>query len=256
MSLFNLSQVVKEPTRITSTSSTLIDLIFVSPSVCVNQCHTITPLANADHLGLHLDISSAFPPKRTKSVARMVWRYTLGDFKKAAELLETIEWSETTTTNDVDSYWSDWKSYFLQVMEICIPSGKAKIKNNVPWMNHIITKAIKQRDTLFRTAKRTWLSDLKKYKLQRNKVVSMLRSSKQLFFDKLSNSDQKTFWKTVQLLNNKQSSIHSLQSNGNTIVSSSGKAELLNNFFFGCFNRQADACFKEDSSFTTSNTPR
>ena len=52
---------------------------------------------------------------------------------------------------------------------ICIPSVKAKTRNNVPWMNHSIAKAIKQRDVLFRTTYQ--LSDLKKYKLQRNKVV-------------------------------------------------------------------------------------
>ena len=245
VSFFNLSQVVKEPTRVASTYSTLIDLIFVSPSVCVNQCHTIPPLANSDHLGLHLDISSVLPPKRMKPVIRQIWRYALGDFEKAAELLETIEWSRTANTNDVDSYWSDWKSYFLQVMEICIPSVKAKTRNNVPCMNHSIAKAIKQRDVLFRTAKRTYqLSDLKKYKLQRNKVVSMLR--KQLFFDKLSTSDQKTFWKTVRFLNNKQSSIQSLQRDGNTIVSASGKAELLNNFFFGCFNHNVPPLMHSD----------
>ena len=76
--------------------------------------------------------------------------------------------------------------------------------------------------------------------------MSMLRSSKQLFFDKLSNSDQKTFWKTVWLLNNKQSSIHSLQSNGNTIVSASGKAELLDNFFFGCFKHNVPPLVHSD----------
>lgn len=68
-------------------------------------------------------------------------------------------------------------------------------------MNHSIVKPIMHRDMhAFRTTKRTCqLSDLRKYKLQRNKVVSMLRSSKQLFFDKLSNTDQKTFWKTLEV---------------------------------------------------------
>ena len=74
----------------------------------------------------------------------------------------------------------------------------------------------------------------------------MLRSSKQLFFDRLSTSDQKTFWKTVRFLNNKQSSIQSLQRDGNTIVSASGKAELLNNFFFGCFNHNVPPLMHSD----------
>ena len=95
---------MQEPTRVAGTSSTLIDLIFVSPSVCVRQCHTISPLANADHLGLHLDTSSTFPQKRKKPVVRKIWRYAIGDFEKAAELLETIEWSRLDDVDDVDSF--------------------------------------------------------------------------------------------------------------------------------------------------------
>ena len=41
VSLFNLTQIVTEPTRISKTTSILIDLIFVSPSVEVKLCSTI-----------------------------------------------------------------------------------------------------------------------------------------------------------------------------------------------------------------------
>ena len=54
VSSFNLTQIVSEPTRVTESSSTLIDLIFVSSSVIVNYCSTLPPLANADHYGLQL----------------------------------------------------------------------------------------------------------------------------------------------------------------------------------------------------------
>ena len=237
MSSFNLHQIVSEPTRISNLCSTLIDLIFVSSSVFVKQCNTIPSLANADHLGLHLDISSSSVPAKPKPVAKKIWRYNLGDFERAAELLESVEWSLMIPPGSVDSYWSHWKAYFLQIMELCIPCVHTKTNTNVPWMNNTIAKAIKKRDALFRTAKRTCrLSDLTRYKLQRNKTVSLLRNSKQLFFDKLSNSHQKMFWKAVRLLTNKRISIPSLECNGETIVSAAGKADSLNNFFYGCFN--------------------
>ena len=53
-SSFNLSQIVTEPTRVTSNSSTLIDLIFVSSTTLIEKCTTIPPLANSDHHGLQL----------------------------------------------------------------------------------------------------------------------------------------------------------------------------------------------------------
>ena len=57
VSSFNLTQVVSEPTRVTVTSSTLIDLIFASSVNFVKSCTTIPPLANADHYGLILIFS-------------------------------------------------------------------------------------------------------------------------------------------------------------------------------------------------------
>ena len=66
---FNLTQVVKDPTRVCNSSSTLIDLIFVSHSVNVNLCSTIPPLLN---LGLHLCMSMKCLKKRTKSIVRKI----------------------------------------------------------------------------------------------------------------------------------------------------------------------------------------
>ena len=234
VSSFNLTQVVSEPTRVCKTSETLIDLIFVSSSVFVRKSSATPPLANADHNGLHLSVSDSLnlPVKRSKPVTRNIWRYSLADFDRAAELLETVEWVSLLPTDNVDSYCSTWITYFLQIMEICIPHAVTKTKSNVPWMNRTIAEAIKKRNTLFRTAKRTGkLSDRVKYTVKRNQVVAMLRNSKQSFFDELNSADSKTFWKTVRLLNNQQSSVPTLQHNGIVIETASNKAAALNNFF-------------------------
>ena len=140
VSSFNLTQVVSEPTRVCKTSETLIDLIFVSSSVFVKKCSATPPLANADHNGLHLIVSLNLPVKRSKPVTRNIWRYSLADFDRAAELLETVEWVSLLPTDNVDSYWSTWKTYFLQIMEICIPHAVTKTKSNVPWMNRTIAE--------------------------------------------------------------------------------------------------------------------
>ena len=63
VSSFNLTQVVSEPTRVSSCSSTLIDLIFVSSITFVQSCTTIPPLGNADHYGLLLIFSITAPRK-------------------------------------------------------------------------------------------------------------------------------------------------------------------------------------------------
>ena len=228
-----------EPTRISNSTSSLIDLIFVSSSVNVILCTTIPPLANADHCGLHLIISTKSCRNRSKRVIRKIWRYDQADFDQAMELLDSVEWNSILLPDDVsvDAYWSTWKRCFLQIMEICIPHAVLKLKRNVPWMNRAIADAIKQRNVLFHTAKRSGRPlDRAKYNLKRNKVTTMLRNSKQSFFDRLNSADAKSFWKSIKLLNNQQSSVPVLQFNGTTAQSSTDKADALNNYFYSCFN--------------------
>ena len=249
VSSFNLTQIVSEPTRVTESSSTLIDLIFVIPTVIVKYCSTLPPLANADHYGLQLIMTTKSPVKRSKPVSRRIWRYTLADFNRAAELLDTIEWTNLLPDN-VDDFWSAWKTYFLQIMEICIPNANVKVKKNIPWMNKGISVAIKQRNKLFQVAKRTGKSsDRIKYNLKRNHVVAMLRQSKQSFFNRLNDADSKTFWRTVRLLNHQQTSLPTLHHNGTAIELSESKADALNNFFYNCFNHRFPPLASSDSEY-------
>lgn len=74
-------------------------------------------------------------------------------------------------------------------MEICIPHAVLKLKRNVPWMNRAIADAMKQRNVLFHAAKcsgRPLDRAMGKYNLKRNEVTTMLRNSKQSFFDRLN----------------------------------------------------------------------
>ena len=241
VSSFNLTQVVSEPTRVTATSSTLIDLIFVSSIIFVKSCTTIPPLANADHCGLKFVSSIGSSKNSTKAITRRVWRYSLADWDKAAEILDWIVLSGMLfyLTMSTCSGQPE-KHYFLQTMEICIPHTMAEIKRNPPWITKAVLSAIKRRNTLFRTAKSTGKPiDRAKYNSKRNEVVNMLRECKQSFFNQqLNNVDTKTFWKTVHSLSQSSSStIPMLQDGDKSVKSSLDKATTLNNFFYTCFNR-------------------
>ena len=76
---FSLTQTVTEPTRI-SNSSTLIDLIFLSSPSQLSSCVTIPPLANSDHLGLQLSLSTTVSSHRAHSkTERKLWKYNQAD---------------------------------------------------------------------------------------------------------------------------------------------------------------------------------
>ena len=238
-SSFNLSQVVSEPTRVFNNSCTLIDLVFVSSISQVLSCTTIPSLSNSDHYGLQLMLSLKAPKKQTKSLVRKVWSYSHANHTAISDSLNDVDWDQLLTDN-VDSSWASWKSYFMDIMINCIPHFNAKPKYQLPWINKTIIQAMRRRKSLFYAAKRTGKSsDLEGYHRQRNRVVLLLRKSKQKFFDDLNAADSKGFWKSIKMLNSNQASLPATLSDDTTTAdTSSSKATLLNNFFHECFNRK------------------
>ena len=78
-------------------------------------------------------------------------------------------------------------------------------------MDHAVLQAIRKRKALFRTLRRSGNSlDLAKYKTQWNHVVAMLRECKEEFFQKLNSANVKDFWKTIRMLNKKETTIPTL----------------------------------------------
>ena len=75
------------------------------------------------------------------------------------------------------------------------------------------------------------------YKKMRNKVVKLLRHSKQKFISNIAYADTKTFWKSVKLLNKNRDTIPPLQCSNDTFAASDrDKANMLNDFFATCWN--------------------
>ena len=212
---FGLSQVVSGYTHASPLNHTsLIDLAIVSSPSRVRFWSIIPPLANSDHLGIHIGLDfrlSALHTTSSKSRCRTVWRYAHADFVLAQQLISETDW-DRIITNDVDSSWLNWQTKFLEIMEVCIPKKVLSSKNHShPWLTKSIVQAMRRRNALFKQAMRSrTVSDYAKYRKARNKVVSSLRSAKEAFFHELKPSNSKKFWKTVKCLNNNSSSIPTL----------------------------------------------
>ena len=163
-----------------------------------------------------------------------------------------MDW-DSLLPSEVNARWSAWRNYFMQVMEICIPSTVARVKKSPPWINREILSAIRKRDILFRIAKSSGRSsDRTKYNRKRNHVVDMIRESKKTYFNNNLNSvNTKSFWKTVRMLNkNDASSIPALSDGGLIAETSQAKAAFLNNFFYTCFNHKRPPLRNSQSEFS------
>ena len=193
---------VSVPTHYSSNSNSLIDLVFLSSPKDLLFCDTLPPLSNSDHLGLSLAITIAKPESNPTRSMRRVWRYAYADFDLANEMLSAIDWSALLSSKDVNTCWLNWRSKFLQVMETCIPQAVLKARKNLPWLTKSVIQAMRKRNLLFNTAKRSNSpSDWEKYKCVRNKVVAMLRRNKRQYFYNLRFATHKDFWKAIKVIN-------------------------------------------------------
>ena len=114
-------------------------------------------------------------------------------------------------------------------------------KNDPPWFNNSIRKIIRRRKRAHRKAKRTnepnhWA----KFRSLRNKSVATIRTSKENYFNKLSeklvdnNTDSKNWWKVAKLITNIDGPIQEIPpliSTGEIYENDSEKSELFNKYF-------------------------
>ena len=195
------------------------------------------------------------PKKQTRMPPRQVWRYSHADYDALAVLLDDLDW-DTILINDVNSSWTRWKNSFLYAVGRCIPKVTIKSEKRVPWVTHAIKQAMRKRGALFRKAKCSGCSaDYQLYKHHRNRVLSMLRDSRQSFFNNLDAANSKEFWKAVRKLGTSKNSAIPSISDGNTLAESNqAKAIMLNNFFYSCFNRSCPPLSDGSSVFQSTQT--
>ena len=172
-----LSQIVSEPTRVTQSSCSTIDLVFMSSPSYLISCTTIPAFNSSDHLGLSV-LFSAGTPQRPKANFRRIWRYSLANFELACDMLDNTDWDGIFTDN-VNSSWENWRARFMQIMVQCIPQLTLGSKKNLPWLTKSVVQAIRKRNALFRAAKKCKSSSsYQRYRAARNKVVALLRLNK------------------------------------------------------------------------------
>ena len=97
----NLTQLVKEPTRITATSQTILDFVITdSPGYCTSHS-TLSPPANCDHNVVVAKFNLSVP--RPKAYKRSVWNFSAVDDIALNNSLCSENWDELFNINYVDS---------------------------------------------------------------------------------------------------------------------------------------------------------
>ena len=249
---------VSTPTRITPTTSTIIDHIYVTDSLSHSRCSDLPPLPGSDHNMLLFSVTNSHVPLPKRN-CRKVWLYKEADFGSAEETLQCLPTSIFSTDN-VNNFWVEWSDIFKTVIEETIPTKVIKPRTKVPYLTDDLLHLVKKKCRLYNHAKRVGTTKAwGKYTKIRNRVTSALRSAKKVYFHQLAEKLQtpRDFWSQYHKFNPKHSRTPpSLNHMGSKASSPTSKANLLNNFFASCFTepqRQHSCSFPQPPSPTLSS---
>ena len=203
------------PTRITSTTKTLIDNIFSNSSNFLNGISGNLTLSISDHLAQFLII-----PEDNDKVPKqaIIYKRDLKNFDRENFILDllSVDWDKVIESrkNDPNESFNRFESSLNPLIDKYLPLkklSKKEVKNYFkPWITSGIRKSIKRREKLYKKfikAKEGSTKDAyhTQYKELRNKIVQLCRQSKknhyQKFFDENANNLKLT-WKGIKQIIN------------------------------------------------------
>ena len=202
------------PTRVTSTSKTLIDNIFSNDPDFANGVSGNFTFSISDHLPQFLIMPEVLkgPPKKHNIFRRQ-------KLKNKEQLIAdaiSINWMDVISPNKMDSNFSLDKllQNSLAIVDKHMPLKKMSKKDfkleSKPWITPGMLASIKRRDSLLREFIKCPEGDHKnslhvQYKVLRNKIVALMRLSKnnhlRNYFSNNSDNIKKT-WKGIKSIIN------------------------------------------------------
>jgi len=239
---FALDQCIQDPTHFTETSSSIIDLIFVSNKESVIFSGVGEPFLDQT-IRYHCPVFVILKFKRPSSLCykRKIWKYDSGNYDSFRSNLSNIEWNNVYSDN-IDTFTKTLTNTVLATAADCIPSKEVTVRPaKPPWLSSEIKLKIRKRKRAYRKAKTTnSTSNWTRFCVLRNDVVSLVRLAKSNYYDSLAfklksnNYSSRDWWKVLKsfLTVNVSKTLPPLVNiAGELVFDELQKAEVLNNFF-------------------------
>jgi len=231
-------QMITEPTRVTTTSVTLIDHIYTTnPENFIDikvPCYAIS-----DHYPICCTKKSKScqnnKTQRHKTISYRNFKHF--DDNKFLEDLCKQPFDNIGNINDTSKALETWYSLFLEILNKHAPEVQRRIKKQKQpdWLNDEICQSRKQRDYYAK------ISNFSKYKEYRNKTTSLTRKSKTRLFKNAIEKDKniKYLWNHLKDLNSNSTSnqIKEISDEGKTLIDLSDICNYLNKHFTSIANK-------------------
>lgn len=201
--MLGFKQLIKEPTRITAKSSTLLDHIYTNNQKISLQAFT-SDTCMSDHKPIYCKWSFKLPKCNPKGHTYITYRnFKKFDINAYQQDLGLLNFDNVFRSSEPNQAADLFFSTFLSVINKHAPVCKKRVKHpTIPnWMTSEIRDAMKIRDQFKKN------KQFAEYKHQRNRVTELVRSAKKNHFEKLLNQPNTTqtsqVWKAMNEFSNK-----------------------------------------------------
>ena len=182
--LFGLSQIIKSPTCITCSSTSIIDHILASLPNRISQEGVIN-VGLLDHKLIYC--TRRISRTKTGGVHKKIKfcslkNYTVDAYKNA---LRKINFPNCKYCEDVNEAYSDFFQKVMTVIDNVAPCKSKRVKGNTQnWFDGEVIEKLRSRDKLFKAFKKMRLHiDKELYKKVKYDAQKLITAKKQAFFD-------------------------------------------------------------------------
>ena len=203
------TQLVTEFTRVTPSTSSIIDVIFSSNSD-VHKLTGVVPITLSDHYLVHTVVGEVEPVVNNQEHNEVRFRcYKNFD---ASQFVDEIRNSSiiqsVLSCQNTEEAWDIFKKEFLRISDKHAPIRVSRMKDRYnPWIDNDIVNVMYKRDYLHKVATRTGDTDtFNEYKSLRNEVNVLIRNSKMKYYNDLYNdgkSNSRKLWSELSRLSGK-----------------------------------------------------
>lgn len=233
---YSFLQLINEPTRVTSTTASLLDPIFVSSSEMISKSGLINCDAISDHHLVFCDLIF----KNRKLLDKII---TFRDFKnfnndRFANDLHNLPWHTIIEASDIDNKVAIFNDMIINLFNVHAPLRVVRVtKGKAPWLTDTLKLIMKRRDNALIKFKSTKSkNDWEFYKQLRNYTLAAIRAEKKSYINSVAikNSiNSKETWTVLKNFNIKSQT-------SNDIPANLSNPEDANNYFASVHRMEHD----------------
>ena len=204
--LFSMTQLVSEPTRETTTSVSLIDVI-LSTKPHLHSATNVLKVTMSDHYCVQTTLNMQME-NNVKHKSLTFRNYKKFEIKRFLDDIKLVV-HDLNEENDLQTLWEKFKKKFLETSNNHAPLVTRRLKNRVnQWMTHDVVKLMYRRDHVKQKAvKSKCQTKWNEYRKLRNQVTMQIRTEKNKYYlqqSKQCANNPKSVWKFLnKVINNK-----------------------------------------------------